>query len=398
MELLSQQGNYLIITHPGFMPADGEIDHPLSMYLDDRSAAIGPDGLGFSPVLVNWDAIVEQYGYGMSTPEALTRYLKAATNTFDVGHLLIVGGDVYDPLNYLETGAKSFVPTSYTTTQSSFFTPSDAITLDLDGDEISDIPHGRWPVRVLSDLEGIVSKTLAYSAPGGLASDKSALLITEEYNPSEAFDYVGQMERINQHLVSENPLPGEPPVQWDAAVGKVEKVYVDDIVAEVPPPSNIMDEARDRIISGGSTTGTGINGGKTLTIFTGHGSTSDWGYGLFTPIHAQSLGNAGSPTLMMPMACYTTHYNEIDTNTLAHQLMFAQDGDGDPIGAVAIHAAVFLSDLRDNEALGTRALDNQISKGQTLGQAVDNARKGVPGKEVKKHWTVLGDPTIMISP
>ena len=98
------------------------------------------------------------------------------------------------------------------------------------------------------------------------------------------------MERLNTYLQSPNPISGLPPVSWESA-GGVEKVYVDDIVAEVPPPTDVMAEARSRMIAG-------IDGGKTITMFTGHGSTTDWGYGLMTPaIAITSVGGGTSATM-----------------------------------------------------------------------------------------------------
>ncbi len=388
-DLLSRQGNYLLIGHASFLPLSGQNapeDHKLNEYIAAKELE------GYTPVVVDIADIVEDFGFGMKTPDALTRYLKAADASFAYDHALLIGGNVNDYLNKVGDPANppiSYIPTRYAVTSERLvYTPTDALIVDFDGDEISDKALGRWPVRTEAELGYIVDKTLAYGdASSGVYQDRTALLIAEEVTPQEGFNFKLQMERINQKLASLNPSDAANPIKWDVTAGAVDKVYLDDIIAE-NPPGGYLAAAQVQIQDG-------INqpDGQALTIFGGHGAPMSWSFNnLMTPAIAQNnLTNAGTPTLMMPMACYTTYYSETSTNTLAHQLLLAGDK-----GAVAIHAAATLSSYQDNERMGTAALESQLIGGQTLGQAIEQARQSVNVRDVQINWTLLGDPTLRL--
>lgn len=379
-DLLSRTGDYILVVHPNFLPSNPG-NHPLNDYLAAKEAE------GYDPVVVDLDHIIDDFGFGMKTPDAITNYLRAADATFAYDHVLLVGGDVNDYLDRSGSGAISFIPTRYTVTGDLLrYSPSDALIVDFDGDDLSDKALGRWPVRTLAELETIVDKTLAFSsAATGLYDQRRALLIAEEITPQEGYDFSAQMERLNSSLQSFIDDPANP-VQWDDTPDAVDRVYVQDLIDGGDPAPYVT--ARSMIYDG-------INAadGQTLTIFGGHGSPAAWSFNLLLQSSdvAANLANVGRPTLMMPMACYTTYYNETHTNTLAHQLLLSGEQ-----GAAAIHAAATLSSYQHNEAMGRAILEYQLRDGDTLGMAVERARARVTDPDVRKNWTVLGDPTFRI--
>ncbi len=372
-ELLSESGDYILIAHPNFLPPNPG-NHPLNDYV------VAKQSEGYNPLLVDLDHIVDDFGYGMKTPDAITNYLRAAAETFDYTHVLLVGGDVNDYLDKAGSGAISFIPTKYTHTGDLIqYTPTDALMVDFDGDEYSDKALGRWPVRTLTELETIVAKTLVFSDPvTGMFDDRLALLIAEEITAQEGYDFSAQMERLNTKLKSFVDDPANP-VLWDDTADAVDRVYVQDLIDGGDPTPYAT--ARGMIYDG-------INAadGQTMTIFGGHGSPAAWSFNLLLQSSdvAENLNNVGKPTLMMPMACYTTYYNETHTNTLAHQLLLSGDK-----GAAAIHAAATLSGYNDNEAMGTAILEYQLKDGDTLGVAVERARRLTTDRDVRINWTVL---------
>lgn len=382
-DLLADSGDYLIIAHPGFLPSDDSASHPLNDYVIHKRAE------GFDPLLVDYGEVVEQFGFGMRTPAALTNYLRAATERFDYAHVLLVGGDVYDYRDRLGSGAISFIPTAYTVTAERLqYTPSDALMTDIDGDGLPDRALGRWPVRDEQELGTIVAKTLQFSRPDtGLAKARTALLIAEEVTPQEQFDFTAQMDRIAQGLVSRDDIDPGVLVPWTEQPGAVERVDLQALYDDpAVPAADVVATARQQIVDS-------INqpGGRALTVFGGHGAPMNWSFSnLLTPSTVRDeLANDAAPTLMMPMACYTTYYNEVHTDTLAHQLLFAGGQ-----GAVAIHAAATLSGYLDNEVMGTRVVRNQLLDGNTLGIAIERARRSGVSSNVIVNWTLLGDPTL----
>ncbi len=385
-DLLSRQGDYILLVHPAFLP-DNDPGHPLNVYIAAKEAE------GYNPVVIDIDQVFADYGYGMRIPDAITAYLKAANDAFAYGHVLLVGGDVYDYLDKENTGAHSFIPTRYADTGTRLkYTPTDALLVDFDGDEISDKPLGRWPVRTHEDLEIIVNKTLAFSnLSTGLYNQRRALLIAEEITAQEGYDFDAQMDRLSAVLQSFPNGPADP-VRWADTPDAVDRVSIQDIHDD-SSISNKLAEAQRQIEDG-------INAadGQTLTIFGGHGSPTTWSFnGVLKTRYGGNTGlgdrldNAGRPTLMMPMACYTTYYNETHTDSLAHQLLLGGD-----YGAVAIHAAATLSGYGHNEAMGRTILRRQLRQGDTLGEAVERARQTSRDRDVRINWTVLGDPTLRI--
>jgi len=251
-----------------------------------------------------------------------------------------------------------------------FFTPTDSMIVDLNGDEIPDKAVGRWPVRTVADLNTIINKTSAYSSK----THSSALMIAEQTSPSGAFSL--QTDRVADRL------PFDPV--------NIVKVYVDDYLEEDPSLTidEAIEKARDDMVLV-------INGGTDITVYSGHGAPTVWTRpGLMTPSVAGSLTNAGKPTFIMPLACYTTYHVLPTFNSLSHQLMVSGD-----MGAVVVTGAIALSSLQTNETLANGIIDKMFNQGKTLGQAVLGTKQGLDSSETDAliNWETLGDPTLRIN-
>ena len=238
---------------------------------------------------------------------------------------------------------------------------------DIDEDNLPEIAIGRWPVRTQADLESIVDKSIAWqelSAGDSLASN--VLFIAQE-NDGQNLNFEASLEgSLASNL---NHQPG---------LLDINRVYLEDINSESP-----IQDARTAI----SET---INNGTRLVSFAGHASNAGWGFqGIVNTSVIQSLSNAGQPTVVMPLACYTTDYQTLSTNTLAHQWMFAGQQ-----GAVAVHGATSLGEYRNNGIFAEKIL--KASKtAQTLGEAILNAKRSMaPVNQILHNWALLGDPSI----
>jgi len=135
-----------------------------------------------------------------------------------------------------------------------------------------------------------------------------------------------------------------------------------------------------------------INGGTDIVSFSGHGSPTSWGFqNIINTGFVQSLENQGDPVLLMPLACFITHYESVSTNTLAHQWLFAGNQ-----GAAAIHGASVLGEYRENGLFAQRYL-NQSKTSKTVGEAIVKAKQELgSNNEILHNWTMLGDPTLPI--
>lgn len=355
VDLLSEEADYLLIAHPAFIPTEGDLSHPLSVYMQAKTDE------GYTPRLVNLYDIYNNYSNGMPLPSAITQFLNDAA-PLGYSHVLLVGGDTYDYLDREGQGALSFIPTPYTPTSEYIqHTPSDTLLVDFDGNKVPEKAIGRWPVRTLAELTTIVDKTLAWMS-SDMPSDASAVLVAES---QEDGDFSSQL----------NDLAAGSLQNWT-----VSTAYADELGSESAARTAMIDA---------------VNAGRTLTVFDGHGSLTSWGSWnstLFSYSMMPLLNNAENPTLVMPLACYTTYVNSVDTNTLGHQLLLGSDS-----GAVAIHGSATLSSLNDNGKMASLVLEQQQS-GKTLGLSILEAKQTNISQDLVRGWNLIGDPTVTIEP
>lgn len=365
-DLVNPSADYIIVAHPAFIEG-----------LENAQGFLAAkQAQGYAPHIVDVNEIIDRYGYGIPNPAGIRRYLQAQDSVTEIKHVLLVGGATSDPLDYTGSGSIDFVPTTFTRTGKHIYhTPADGLLVDLYGkdgdtenlDGVPDRSIGRWPVRTASDLETIIDKTLQYQQT--MESRRSALLVAGATDPQYP-SFSSQVEDVAESLRT----PGAGP--WD----DLTRVYVDDFSS--------VGEAQSALKQG-------FAGGNALTLFSGHGSTSSWTFqGLMDWQVARSLANAGLPTLVGTMSCYTSYFVSPSTNTIGHQLLLSGDR-----GAALIQGAATLTGFSQNQALLGRATDAMIA-GQSAGEAVLTARRTLGGsyRDVITNWSLLGDPSLSIDP
>lgn len=376
-DLLSNpRHDFLIIAHSAFVPLPGESDHPLTRFIQARSAD------GWNPGLFRIEDIQARYGWNMPLPDAVTRFLADADIHLDYEHVLLVGSDSYDYRDTLGLGSISFIPTRYAATQFISHTPSDALLADLDGDGLADKSIGRWPVRSVPDLESIVQKTLDWDTVSAL---DSAVWLADSQDPRQS-SFIDQVDRMLQPLVG---------ARWPFRT--LRRIHFDEVIPS--PGMSVADTARSLLFSE-------IEQGRTLTGFVGHGSPSVWTFqGLLSPNDLADLDNEGLPTLITTMTCYTSYFVSPRSDTVAHRWMngygvddLGQPLPGRPNGAVGIHGASTLSNYLFNERFARDVVSHQLD-GKTLGQSISAARQRAHARGMSDqviNWTLLGDPTLRL--
>ncbi|NIP37544.1 MAG: hypothetical protein GWO07_03070 [Candidatus Dadabacteria bacterium] len=87
-------------------------------------------------------------------PQAIRDYISYAANSLGTECVLLVVGDTYDYMDYLNKGSVSFIPSIYEPSSEIItFAPSDSVLADIDGDKIQDVAIGRFPVRTDTELD-----------------------------------------------------------------------------------------------------------------------------------------------------------------------------------------------------------------------------------------------------
>ena len=360
--------DYVIVADPSLIGQD------LQRFVDRHVE------LGRTVKVVNTRHIFDRYSDGLVVPQAVTAYLSEQADSSAYQYVLLVGGHTYNYRAYNtaeENRPINLIPSYYRRGDGlARQIPTAVPFVDFDADGSPEKAIGRWPVRNQQELKYVIDKTLAWHADGSLKDSKSALFIAgakESLN-----EFTGSAERVYAALGNDvNPWQEPTRVYMDT-------IYEDDAI----PPEAKITEARSRLVDA-------INQGKALTVFNGHGSPTSWGnQSLVTPDVAESFSNQASPSLMVPLACYTSYYETPNVSSLAELLMSAN-----PHGAVAISSASLLSRTSDNENFARRLFIEMSENGLDLGSAVLKVKRdlhaiGDRHQFMIYNWTTLGDPAL----
>ncbi len=361
----------LIISDPAFINADLE-----------AFAEFHRSELNRPSKIVSTLDIYNRYGYAMATPDAINRYLREVAEDSSYSSVLLVGGHTYNYLGYgnqQSTPLINSIPGYYADIQDVYEqqAPTENPFVDLDGDSVPDKAIGRWPVRNAEQLKNIIDKTIIWHTNGSIAEAQSALLIAEGGDE-------GLFKETIEELI---PFLGSDNDSWTS----IKKVYIDDIAGDQNIPVSGANAAAKLQIK------QAIDEGSTLTVFSGHGSPSRWSFqNLVTPATVSSWENQGKPTMMLPLACYTSYYETISTNTLAHRMLLADDN-----AAVAISSAAVLAIEAHNKEFVRRLLIELTQNNRSIGDSVmlvkqDLAATSSDYADIVTSWTTLADPTLSL--
>ena len=355
-DITSGQAHYLIISHPDFIGDDG--NNLLEGLAAELTSEMG------SAKVVNVETIYAQFGHHLFDPSSIQDYIRHAVSNMGTAYVMLVGGDVYDYRNFENDDATSFIPSIYTGTGNSItFAPVDAKYVDLDDDNVPDLPIARLPVRTTSQLAALFNKRTAYLNRdyGG-----TALLVADQFDEIQQYDFSSDANQIESQY-----LQGF----------SVEKAYVDELG---------VNASRRMLIDS-------INDGVSLTAFFGHSSTNQWSFnGLLTGRDAARLNNLGRPTVVTQWGCWNAYYVSPNEDSMGHRFMM----EGEQ-GAVSVMGATTLTNANSERELA-QLVFARLSQGERLGDAVTNAKQeyaqdNPDDLDVLLGWTVLGFPELLLN-
>lgn len=332
------RGNLFVITH-------SSLNDAIRPLLDQRRSE------GWRIILADVEDVYDEYSFGHKTPYAIREWLSAMSRkSRGLNYLLLAGDGSYDPRNYLGFGNSDLVPSKSVDTASAE-TASDEWFADFDGDGVAEMAVGRLPARIPAEASRMVSKILTWDRT---TSGQTATLVSD-FN--DTFNFLGTSNLIKSIL---------PP-----------STAVDMII------EGETQDARARLLES-------LHKGPKLVNYAGHGSIDLWRGNILTSADAAALTNSNRFSVYLIMTCLNGYYQSPSLDSLAESLVKS------PGGAAAVWASSGFTVPTDQEQLDAAMVSALYERaGITLGRAAHIAKSAISDPDVRKTWTLLGDPTMV---
>ncbi len=383
-----QQADYLMVAHHSLIDAIG----PLAELHRSR---------GLSVEVIDIADVYDEFNHGVSHPRALRAFLAHAHQHWQKPtpkFVLLVGDASWDARNEVtidanyadwtyrpgeskhfgknqstpysedaELNHRHLVPTwSHATGQG--HSASDNYFVAVDGeDRLPDLAIGRLPVVTPDEVADIVEKTMRYvSEPEVGPWRRNALLITNE---SRGF------QRRSDQLASRLTTAGF----------SSDKVY--------PASTETSNELHTRKLL------ETFDEGQLFVHFLGHGGRYIWRTGppdleknhdLLTLDHLEQLEETRRLPVVLSMTCYSAPFDHPSADSIGEKLLRIADR-----GAVGVVAASWRNS--PSPAWGAALLDELMTPGATIGEAVQRAKRDVGHPMFVETYNLLGDPAVPVA-
>lgn len=268
----SHQADYILITHQAFSDAAETLT-------DYR----GSQGLG--TILVDVQDIYDEFGYGVISPEAIREFLAYTTLNWQApspSFVVLVGDGNYDPKNFLGNNKTSYIPPFLALADPWIGeTAADNRYVTFAGPEsLPEMILGRLSVNNLTEANNFVAKILSYEmTPMEGDWTKQVLAV------AGAADEAGDFADFSDRLIADN-LP--EPYQAERVYYGVTHTDITEAVAALKA---------------------GINNGKLIVNFIGHGASTGWSAQrnpaniFIKTTDVAGFTNVGKYPIFLPMTC-----------------------------------------------------------------------------------------------
>jgi len=318
-------------------------------------------GKGLVTKVVLLEDIMDEFNYGISSPEAIHAFLTYAYQNWRMPpkYIVLAGDGSYDYKNNLGFG-ENMVPVMLSVTPNGLF-PSDNLFADVDGDHVPEMAIGRLPVLTSQELQNILNKIISFE------SNMNNRVILLSDNADGGGDFPGDSDYIANFIPPQN---------------QVVKVYLYN-------PGDI-NTVRQTLLNE-------MNNGAFLMNYLGHAGYDLLAYDSLLSINnLGSLNNLNGLPVLTAMTCLVGMYGLPGHDTLTESLVLKSNG-----GAVATWSPTGLS----YNSLA-RMLDEEFlkaafgSSGAILGDVIMKAAEGYYNKGGSLYmldiYNLLGDPALKL--
>ena len=350
--------------------ADYIVIAPAELVSTARGLADYRSSRGMKTMVVNLEDLMNEFNYGISSPEAIKAFLSVAYSKWEKApkYVVLAGNGSMDYKDNLKFGGNlipsKMVPTDYG------LAISDNYLADINGDHLPEIAIGRLPVLNAGELQTVINKIKTYERNIG---NKRVALVADM--PDDGGDFIANSE----------VLAGLFPSAYN-----VNKIYLND-------PA-MADEKKAALIDV-------INTGAAFFNYVGHagpGQLSNWGLLSYYPDDTPPtddlslLSNATILPVLTAITCGLANFSDPYQDVLSEALLLKPDG-----GVAAAWSATGLSDDAQ-AAILNREFYKAVLSGEkaVLGDAVLQALSVYKNQGTMPFmmdtYCILGDPALRI--
>jgi hypothetical protein len=135
-----------------------------------------------------------------------------------------------------------------------------------------------------------------------------------------------------------------------------------------------------------------LNRGERIVNYVGHGSVEMWRGGILTPTDARNLTNSQPLPFFISATCLNGYFQDPVSDSLAESLMKAERG-----GAVGVWASSGFVEAEPQAVMNKAAFGLIFgSDSMTVGEALNRARASVSDIDVRRTYTLFGDPSMKL--
>lgn len=311
---------------------------------------------GLAVAVADVEDVYDEFSFGNKTPQAIKDFLSYANTSWQKAprFVLLVGDATNDPRNFLGNGDFDFVPTKMIATGYNQ-TASDSWFADFADNGLPQIAIGRLPVRTAQEAELMIAKIVGFDQ----TSKSGGVLLVSDIN--DGSDFEGTSAELRSLVPAELRTDELRRSQMDTAVLR----------------SSLIDS---------------LNRGEKIVNYVGHGSVEMWRGGILTPDDVRSLTNSQPLPFFISATCLNGYFQDPVSDSLAESLMKAERG-----GAVGVWASSGFVEAEPQAVMNKAAFGLIFgSDSMTVGEALNRARASVSDIDVRRTYTLFGDPSMKL--
>ncbi len=347
--------------------------------------------------VVDVQDIYDEFNYGIFSAQAIHDFLEWTYTHWQQpkpSYVLLVGNGNYNKVG----GEPSFIPVYMTLADPWIgLVPSDSRFVMLDpNSELPSMAIGRLPALNGADVDAMIDKLLDYEniAPEGEWRNTVMFVSDDAYQAPGVLDPAGNFFAFSEEVAGDaNYLP---------SAMQADRVYYDPCGNCGPPfglPSDsfyaTVSAAHDAILQG-------INSGRLIVNYVGHGEIPGWAHQMFRRNDVASLTRAdGDPKypFMMPMTCLEGAFQGGADTSFAEALLKLPKG-----GAIGTWAPSGLGVANGHDFLDRGFFRALFLGGQVrIGLATTASKAFLIANSMGSHYdlldsyNLLGDPGMLVS-